>query len=67
MFKEKSGFAIFNIEHFVKSYSKVESKTVLWRMFKMAILDERECLDKVELKELAVFYEKLNKVLDDIY
>ena len=67
MRKEKLGSAFFNIEHFVKSYTKVESKTLLWRLFKLSILDKRNAMPKDELKDLAVFYEKLNKVLDDIY
>jgi len=67
MGKEKFGLAFFNIEHFVKSYTKVESKTLLWSLFKLSILDKRKTIDKSELKKLAVFYEKLNKVLDDIY
>lgn len=57
----------FNIEHLVKSYSAVESKTLLWKLFKTAVVNNKKVLDKAELKELAVFYEKLNKALDDIY
>ena len=57
----------FNIEHFVKSYTSVESKTLLWKLFKAAVVNQDAAVDKTELKELAVFYERLNKVLDDVY
>lgn len=56
-----------NTDHFIKSYSAVEGKTILWRIFKSAIMNKQKALDKEELKEFAVFYERLNKVLDDVY
>lgn len=56
-----------NTDHFIKSYSAVEGKTILWKIFKFAIMNKQKAFGKEELKEFAVFYEKLNKVLDDVY
>jgi len=64
---EIKGAGTFNIEHFTKSYTSVEGKTILWRLFKSAIINKEKSLDTDELKEFAVFYEKMNKLMDDVY
>jgi hypothetical protein len=55
------------IADFKYSYSLVESKTLLWKLFKAAVIPKCKDLDKRDLCNLATFYEKLNKVLDEVY
>ena len=54
-------------QDFSYSYNLDESKKLLWKLFKAAIIPKCNRLNKRELSDLTTFYEKLNKVLDEVY